>query len=553
MSADKRKNGSSRLSSPALTAISSLYFTAALNLSLWRFAWANLEIKSAATFFFALSLPLFIFIGLYLIFNSLLWPYTYKPVLALLIPLSCAANYVMFQYGIFIDSDMMRNLFETNQREALDYLNFSALAWLILTGLLPSLAVIKARVLFKPFRRELAGRLTATVLCGLLLGLLAAGLYKEYAVFGRNNRQVTRLINPTNYIYGTWRYFQRRALAKREFVRIDEEVRHAPYQDGYFTVLVLVIGETARSRNFSLNGYERPTNPLLAGQDVISFSEVTASGTSTAVSLPAMFSHQPRSGFDLNEAVHSENILDLLSGAGYEVVWLENDNGCKKVCDRVPTRDMARENKPGFCDGNHCLDEVMIEPLEELLKEVKRDTVIVLHSIGSHGPSYYKRYPDEFKIFRPTCDTGEIQNCPAEAIVNTYDNSIVYTDHVINQAIEALKKHPDFEAGLIYVSDHGESLGENGIYLHGLPFSIAPDEQIKVPLILWMNGVMKTYDHLDYECLKKRSARPHSHDHLFHSLAGLLEIDSKMYEADLDLFAPCRLEPRPLSYRHSTP
>jgi Predicted membrane-associated, metal-dependent hydrolase len=547
MHADERKSGRFRLASSALTIISSLYFTTILNLSLWRFAWLNLEVNSAGTFFFALSLPLFIFIGLYLIFNALLWPYVYKPVLAVLILLSCAANYVMFQYGIFIDSDMMRNLFETNQREAFDYLNFSALMWLTLTGLLPCLAVIKIKVAFKPLWRELGRRLLAAVICLLVLGLLAAGLYKEYAVFGRNNRQVTRLINPTNYIYGTWRYFQRQALAKREFAWVDENVQHVPYQDDHFTVLVLVIGETARSMNFSLNGYARPTNPLLAGQDVISFRDVTASGTSTAVSLPAMFSHLPRSGLDLNDAIYSENILDLLSGSGYEVIWLENDNGCKKVCDRVTSRDMGRENSPIFCDGTYCFDEVMIEPLEDLLKEVQRDTVIVLHSIGSHGPSYYKRYPDEFRTFLPTCDTSEVQNCPTGEIVNTYDNTILYTDYVINQVIEALKKYPDFEAGMIYVSDHGESLGENGIYLHGLPFSIAPDEQIKVPLILWMSEVMKTYDHIDYECLRQRSARPYSHDHLFHSLAGLLEIDTHVYDAALDMFSPCRLKPRPQS------
>jgi len=534
-----------KLSSRCLIIITSLFFCFILNLSLWRFAINNVDVNSLSTLFFALSLPVFIWIGLYFIFSILLWPYIYKPVLAAIIILSSVANYVMFQYGIFIDSDMMRNLFETNRREALDYVNLSGLIWLTFTGLLPSALLIKAKVVFQPFWKEFGNRCLTVVICLLPLALIAATLYKEYAIFGRNNRQVTRLINPTNYIYGTWRYFQRQALMKREFTRIDENVQHQPFPDEHFTVFVIIAGETARSMNFSLNGYKRPTNPKLTARDVISFTDVTASGTSTAISLPAMFSHLSRSKFNLNDAVYSENILDLLASAGYKVIWLENDNGCKKVCDRVFTRDMATENNPEYCSGAYCFDEVMIAPLENILSDVKQDTVIILHAIGSHGPSYYKRYPDEFKIFQPTCDTSEVQNCPAEHIINTYDNTIAYTDHVIDRAIATLENFPEYESGLLYVSDHGESLGENGLYLHGLPFSIAPDEQKKVPMILWMSEVMKVSDHIDYDCLRQKSAAQYSHDNLFHSLAALLEISTRMYEPALDLFAPCRLASMP--------
>ena len=542
---DQNKGRAPQLTSSRLIVFTCLYFEIILNLSLWRFVIANLEVNSVTTLIFGASLPVFLFIGLYFILNVLLWPYIYKPVLVTLVILSSIANYVMYQYGIFIDSDMMRNVFETNQREAFDYVNPSGFLWLLFSGLIPSVLVLKSKVVFPPILKEIRNRSLALLVCLLLLGLMAVTLYKEYVIFGRKNRQITRLINPVNYIYGTWRYFQRQALAKREFVRIDEDVRHASFEDEYITVFVVVVGETARAMNFSLNGYERNTNPLMSGLDVISYKDVTASGTATAISLPAMFSQLPRSKFKLNDAVYSENIIDLLANSGYEVVWLENDNGCKKVCDRVFTRDMVAENNPKYCDGTYCFDEVMIEPLEKILGEVEKDTVIVLHAIGSHGPSYYKRYPDGFKAFQPTCDTSEVQNCPSETIVNTYDNTIVYTDYFLNQVINALQKHPQLEAGMLYVSDHGESLGENGIYLHGLPFSIAPDEQIKVPMILWMSETMKTEDHIDYECLRQRAAEPYSHDNLFHSLAGLMEIDTQTYEADLDLFTPCRLKPLP--------
>jgi len=252
---DQNKGRAPQLTSSRLIVFTCLYFEIILNLSLWRFVIANLEVNSVTTLIFGASLPVFLFIGLYFILNVLLWPYIYKPVLVTLVILSSIANYVMYQYGIFIDSDMMRNVFETNQREAFDYVNPSGFLWLLFSGLIPSVLVLKSKVVFPPILKEIRNRSLALLVCLLLLGLMAVTLYKEYVIFGRNNRQITRLINPVNYIYGTWRYFQRQALAKREFVRIDEDVRHASFEDEYITVFVVVVGETARAMNFSLNGY----------------------------------------------------------------------------------------------------------------------------------------------------------------------------------------------------------------------------------------------------------------------------------------------------------
>jgi lipid A ethanolaminephosphotransferase len=449
----------------------------------------------------------------------------------------------MFQYGVFIDADMVRNIVETNRREALDYVNPNGLVWLTLTGILPSAWILRARVRFRPPWRELRGRLLSVLACALAFGLIAGALFKQYAIFGRNNRNVTRLINPTCHANAAWCYFWQRASAKRGFVRIDPLARRASGRGGSVTVLVVVIGETARSMNFSLNGYGRPTNPRLAGQDVISFRDVAASGTSTAVSLPAMFSGQRSQGFDLDEALHTENIVDLMAQVGYDVVWLENDNGCKRVCDRVTTRDMVAENDPAFCRDGNCLDGVLIGPLASILGDIRKDTVIFLHTIGSHGPAYHSRYPDGFGVFGPTCDTGEIQGCPDGNIVNTYDNTILYADHVLDLAITELRRHPGFSSWLLYVSDHGESLGEKGIYLHGLPLSIAPKEQTRVPMILWMSETMAIGEGIGRGCLEGRVDDRLSHDNLFHSLAGLLGIETSLYDEGLDLFAPCRRKP----------
>ncbi len=533
------------IKSRRLVLVAALYFGAVLNLSLWRYLYRNLEITDPSGLIFALNLPLVLLAALTVIFSLLIWPYLARPALILLLLLSSAANYTMFQYGIFIDADMIRNIVQTNQREARDLVTAGGLIWLAFFGLLPALLVARLKIVYQPPWRETGGRLLIVAVCLAILGGSTVFFYKDYAFFGRNHKEMTRLINPANYLYATVRFFQLEALARREIVKIDEHARLAPYPDAGLTVFIMVVGETARSMNFSLNGYGRETNPELAREDLISFTDVTASGTATAIALPTMFSSQGRRDFNLTDIKYSENLLDLLQRAGYRVWWRENDDGCKGVCDRVPAEDMVKQGSEKYCDGSYCYDQVLIEGLEEHLKTLTQDTFIVLHTMGSHGPTYYKRYPAEFRRFTPTCDTGEVQTCDREAIVNTYDNTIVYTDHIVAQAIDILKKFPQYESGLLYVSDHGESLGENGVYLHGLPYSLAPAEQVKVPMVLWMSDHMKRSDHVDYECLRARKDRPLAHDNIFHSLLGLMEVRSTTYDQSLDLFQPCRTKPLP--------
>jgi lipid A ethanolaminephosphotransferase len=525
-----------------------VFFETVLNLSLWRFVFNTLKISSFSDLIFALSMPVFVFIGIYMFFNIFILPKIYKPILIFLLIISSISNYMMYQYSIFIDSDMMRNVFETNRSEILEYFNLNGMIWFIISGVLPSVFILKSKVIFNTVRYEARNRLLGAAVFLSVLALIAVSNYKEYVVYGRNNRQITRLINPSNYIYGTYRYFQRKHQSQKKFTYLDENIRLVTLPDKNITVFVIVIGETARTMNFSLNGYERTTNPVLAEEDVISYQDVTASGTSTAVSLPAMFSGLPKSKFKLDEAQYTQNLTDFISQAGYMTVWLENDSGCKNVCGRTVYRDITSENNPDFCSGSQCFDEVLLEPLEKILAEAKEDTVIFLHTIGSHGPSYYKRYPEEFKVFQPACETSDIQNCRKEEIVNTYDNTIVYTDYILGRVIGALKKYPDYESGLLYISDHGESLGERGIYLHGLPMRLAPREQLKVPMILWLSETMKKNDLLNYSCLKNKSAEPYSHDFFFHSLISLLEIKTKIYDPDFDLFASCRDKKYPSSF-----
>ena len=411
---------------------------------------------------------------------------------------------------------------------------------------MPAICLILTRIDYRPFRTECKSRLLAIAGCLIAIGMIGALFFKEYAAFGRNHQEMHRLINPVSTLYSTGRYLHIRSLVDRQLQRLDASARLMPYDDSVPAVFILVVGETARAANFSLNGYARDTNPMLEKENVIAFQNVYSCGTATAISVPCMFSHLPQKTFSIREFKFSENLIDLLKQTGFDVLWLENDDGCKGVCNRIQTINLYKSNDPRYCDGQSCFDEILLDNLEEYIANVKKDTFIVLHTIGSHGPTYYKRYPETFRKFTPTCDTADIQNCSREEIINTYDNTILYTDFVVSRAIGILKKFPHLESGLLYISDHGESLGENNIYLHGLPYSIAPEEQKKVPMILWMSDTMQKIDHLDYACIARQAKdKTWSHDNLFHTLLALMGISSHTYDKTLDIFDACRTEPLP--------
>ncbi len=534
------------VSSQKLTAALAAYFLLFLNISFWHYIFAHIQLNGFSDWIFLFSIPVLIFTLLYWSFSILLLPYVGKPLFILLLIISAGVNYLSYQFGVFIDADMIRNTFETNPGEVKDLITLRSVTWLCVLGILPAVLLSRVRITFKPFLKETAARLARCGILLLCLLVLTPFVYKTYASFGRNNQQIRRLVIPLNYIYATVRYFQIEHQNKRPFTRLDENAAHVPYPDEAKTVFILILGETSRAKNFSLNGYERETNPELKKQDIVNFAHVQSAGTATAFSVPAIFSFTGRKHFKPTDAKYTENLLDLLQQTGYDILWKENDNGCKGVCQRIPNMEMDVKDKR-FCDGTYCHDEILLEGLEDYLANLKSDhAFIVLHTIGSHGPTYFRRYPPKFKKFTPTCDTEDIQTCTQEQIVNTYDNTILYVDHIVSSVIDILKKFPDYESGLLYVSDHGESLGENGVYLHGLPYSIAPDEQTTVPMILWMSENMKKFDHVDYNCLKEKAAKEHfSHDNISHSLLSLMEVDSTAYDKNLDIFESCRLLPLP--------
>jgi lipid A ethanolaminephosphotransferase len=319
-----------------------------------------------------------------------------------------------------------------------------------------------------------------------------------------------------------------------------------PTSEATAPLVVLILGETARAANFGLGGYARDTTPQLrqlqAQGDLVYFSDVKSCGTSTQASVPCMFSHLGKTAYESSKDRY-ESVLDVLQRAGMAVLWVDNQSGCKGVCDRVPNVATTALKVPEFCASGECLDEVMLHELPKQLAALdpaKRalGTVVVMHQMGSHGPAYYKRSPTAMKPFQPECSSHALQNCPPEQIVNAYDNSIVYADHFIAKTVKWLQAQSRPTA-LMYVSDHGESLGEKGLYLHGMPYSIAPKEQTHVPMVVWLSKPLQRERDWRMACLQDQSAKPLSHDHVFHSVLGLTQVTTRLAKPELDLFAAC--------------
>jgi lipid A ethanolaminephosphotransferase len=372
--------------------------------------------------------------------------------------------------------------------------------------------------------------------------LAVAPFFQSYAGLLRNHRELRLQLVPTNWLAASHSYARSRWVEPDviEPVGLDASPRQAA--GARPRLLFVVVGETARAANFGLNGYARDTTPRLAAEPgVVAFQDVRSCGTDTAVSLPCMFLDVGRSGFEAGLARRRESLLDLLQRAGVQVLWRDNNSGCKGVCDRVPREDLSRLQVPVLCNAEECWDEILLHGLQERLDRMPGDAVVVLHMKGSHGPAYHLRVPPAFEHFRPVCQTNQLDRCTREQIVNAYDNTLRYTDHVLARAIEMLRANAArFETAMLYISDHGESLGESGLYLHGLPYAMAPREQTHVPMLAWLDG---TGWGVDAACLRRKAGEPLSHDHLYHSVLGMMEVRSAVYRERQDLFASCRWLP----------
>ncbi|MFM4987597.1 MCR-3-related phosphoethanolamine--lipid A transferase [Aeromonas veronii] len=493
---------------------------------------------------FVVSIPFLLVAALNFVFMPFSIRFLMKPFFAFLFVTGSIASYTMMKYRVLFDGDMIQNIFETNQSEAFAYVNAPIIIWVILTGLLPAALIFFVKIEYaSTWYKGIAQRLLSMFFSLVIVGIIAALYYQDYASIGRNNQTLNREIVPANFMYSTSKYLYRRYMAEPiPFVTLGDDATRVTKKDKP-TLMFLVVGETARGKNFSMNGYEKDTNPFTSKSGgAISFNDVRSCGTATAVSVPCMFSNMGRKEFDDNRARNSEGLLDVLQKTGISIFWKENDGGCKGVCDRVPNIEIEPKDHPKFCDKNTCYDEVVLQDLDSEIAQMKGDKLVGFHLIGSHGPTYYKRYPDAHRQFTPDCPRSDIENCTDEELTNTYDNTIRYTDFVIGEMIAKLKTYEDkYNTALLYVSDHGESLGALGLYLHGTPYKFAPDDQTRVPMQVWMSPGFTKEKGVDMACLQQKAADTrYSHDNIFSSVLGIWDVKTSVYEKGLDIFSQCR-------------
>lgn len=469
----------------------------------------------------------------------------FRIVVTLLFFIAAMASYSTDSYGVFIDKDMVRNLFETDRREATALLNVRFTLYVIFLGIVPAILLWRVRVQDIGFGRQLLQRL-GFMIAGLAVSAGMLFMFSAYySSFIREHKSLRYLLSPAAAIQGTIQY-ARSTVPDKEGNRLENRagatVNVAANSGAKPLLLFLVVGETARAQNFQLGGYSRETNPELAKMhDVLYFNNVTSCGTSTAISLPCMFSHLKRDNFSVALAGRTTNLIDALSSAGFGVEWRDNNSGSKGVSARAMTISYGDDRDAGLCNEESCYDEIMLKDLDKTLRGIKTNTVIAFHQIGSHGPAYTKRYPASFAHFAPVCSTNELKTCSPEQIRNAYDNSIRYTDHNLARQIGMLKTLSDrFDTILIYVSDHGESLGEKGLFLHGAPYMFAPDEQKKVPFVLWMSDGYRRRFSLQDSCLRAQLGKPFSHDNLYHTVLGTMGLKNAIYDGGLDMLASCR-------------
>ena len=533
---------------PAWVAVlSSLWLASVGNLALWQQVHQLPEVAGFRGLAFAVGFGAIIAAAITLIVSSLNWHGVLKPVLTVFFLSAASGAYFMVSYGIVIDSTMITNVVQTDTKEALDLMNWRMLISLVLLGILPSWAVWKTPL--KPLRFSqavISNTLTSVVSLVVIVAALLA-IFQDFSSIMRNHTQLRYLVNPLNSYYAIGmvaaKPFQR---DNKTLLPIGRDAQLAAQKaNDKPPLLLLVLGETARMGNLGVNGYERNTTPELAQENIISLKGVMSCGTSTATSVPCMFSHLGKEEFEARQNNY-ESLIDVLQHAGLAVLWIDNQSGCKGVCERVPQTLTKELKHPTLCKEGECFDEIMLHQLDERIQALPAErrakgVVVVMHQMGSHGPAYYKRVPDNFKKFQPECKSNALQECSRQQVVNSFDNTILYTDHFLGQAIQWLKKSEATAApAMLYVSDHGESLGENNLYLHGLPYRVAPDFQKRVPWITWWSSSFEKQSGLSRTCLKNKVQDPLTHDNYFHSVLGLMNVKTEVYQAKLDVHADCR-------------
>lgn len=536
------------ISATALTAWSALWCLLVLNIPFWTRVLELRPLEDARDVAFVASVA--VLAGL--ISNLFLMPLTLvrplaKPLLAVVMVLAALAAYFVWAYGVLVDKVMIRNVFETDALEAGELVNWRLLLFIGVLGVLPALVVLRIPLARPSWQRELLHRGVALAVTIVGIGIVAFFFYQDQASFLRNNRDLRHRLVPVNYLSGVGSYVQEITKRKLPYEAIGADAAlgarwKTPMAERPL-LLVLVVGETARAANFSLGGYGRDTNPRLAEvQDLVYFTDVSSCGTSTAISVPCMFSDLGREGFSAEKARARDNLIDIVAKAGLGVDWYGNNTNCKGICRAAGEKRAVRENHPDHCKADvPCTDGAIFEDFWSTLPAYSGRGLVVLHQLGSHGPGYHLRYPEPFNRFTPVCRSTDFSKCQVSEIVNAYDNTILFTDHLLAETISRLQAMADrVDSAILYVSDHGESLGENGLFLHAVPYALAPRVQTHVPMVFWSTAGFTERMQLDRQCLFEQRNRPLSHDNYLHTILGLLDVSTSVRKPELDFAQGCR-------------
>ncbi len=528
-----------RLPVALLAVLLTAYYLIVFNHTMWHRLWSFTASGEDISVEFFAVLCVIIFVYVHLVMTLLLWPRFSKFILCLLLPTSALAAYFVDAYHVFINPDMLINVFQTNPAEAISYFTPGLAINFLLAGVLPAIVIVCCRITYPVWWRHLIYK-ALVIFISLAIAAVAYTQYKkDYVFFDYNHSNLRETLVPYNYLNSLIQ------LAKNTVEK--EDIPLQPLgTDAHFAntkakqankLVVLVLGETARAQNFGLQGYERPTTPLLAARnDIHYFPDAHSCGTVTFISVPCMFSRMGRSHYDRVKIENTDNILDILQRAGVAINWIDNDSGCKDVCNRVPHQNITGSTIPGLCKDGSCYDAILLRGLDERLRKLGKPGLLVLHQKGSHGPTYYKRYPDRFRQFTPTCNTPALQNCSYQKIVNTYDNTLLYTDYILNEVIKRLEKLPDsMQVGMIYLSDHGESLGEDGFFLHAADYATAPSQQTHIPMLMWFSDSWQAANPTSVACVSHYTQQRVTQDNLFDTLLGLFNVDTKVYRPKGDL------------------
>ena len=455
--------------------------------------------------------------------------YTLKAMLITVLIISAFTSYFMDVYHVIIDNIMIQNSLQTDLKESLDLLSFKLLLYVIFLGLFPAYLVYRVELKPTSFKATILSKVKVLFGSLLIIVLLLLSFSKFYTSFLREHKPLRFYVNPTYWIYSIGDYI---ALVTNsgevKFKQIGLDAKISPINKPH-KLVIMVVGEATRADHFSLNGYKRETNPLLKKENIINFKNFYSCGTSTAVSVPCMFSVYNRSDYSYKKGRATENVLDVIKHTKQvAILWRDNNSDSKGVALRVPFEDFKYGEKNTLCNDGECRDEGMLVGLDKYIEQHKnQDILIVLHQMGNHGPAYYKRYPKEFERFTPVCKTNQLENCTKESIANAYDNALLYSDYFLSKVINLLKNYQNsYDTTMFYIADHGESLGEKGIYLHGLPYFMAPQAQTHVASVAWFG---KNNQH------KLDANKHYSQDNLFDTLLGIFNVKSEVYNKNMDI------------------